>query len=934
MAKSIGSRNLLVTGDWHIDTGNLPLIDRMTKELVHVGRSNGVETLIVVGDIKHAFSPVALSVEKKAIETFQELAKNFLQVCVILGNHDYATPHGGDSWRELIKASAPNVSFMEDGRIQTIHGLNCGFVGYQHSAARMQQFVETLKAEKLDYVFFHQAVKGGLMNVTKTSDHGVDPDAFGCISIGGHFHGQQQIGENTYYCGSPFAHSRGEVNQTKGYILVHNGKPILVQSDLPHIVDPSLPSFRKGLLTEGSTIRLTVDYDAAQPPTAEEIAKIKEETSLQSGCPVEIRLRMLDEDQIREMATPGSDEDALKVFLETIPVEYHAEVSKAVTDALKGLYSPARAHLDVISLRCENFLCFKELSFDFTEGQHVLTGFNGQGKSSVTQLIPAVLFGETSKGQKSTRLRREGSTGPSWGEIKIRLKDGRVLTVTRRRHPKLEFTAVASDGQSYEEKEISKLLGMTMEVMFASLFVDQINVAGLLGGKPSEQRDIMNAFCGSDRYADAFKILQEEESREKRELTNVEWQLRNAESTIAADIRMCEEVTRHNAEVDKRNAERSASNISRLEATYKEIEELRVHEKANMESLSQWTSAQADAQSRMKAAELESSRIRTEILQTKGKASSLRHRKNHISTHCPTCGSPTDAEKVRMIEQANAKLEEEAKAVEAQVLGMEHEYAAKVAGESALTATLNEANRNVGKIQGNLREIGGSIRTLNTIAHSLKLMAEAPLEPYRPMPDTSKHEEILSFAKSELDRQKRRVQVCIYAAEATHPIKGIPAMLTRSIIPALNAVSASVSAKMGTDISVSFQADKNSIKATVSNPSGGSHLEDLSCGEKRIASLITTLTVRDLIDSNILILDEPTLGLDYQKSKGFAELVEHLKSSYRTIITISHDSNFTQYLEGEVWRLTKNADGSIMEKDGAEQPPPPTPPEKPKRKKK
>ena len=67
-----------------------------------------------------------------------------------------------------------------------------------------------------------------------------------------------------------------------------------------------------------------------------------------------------------------------------------------------------------------------------------------------------------------------------------------------------------------------------------------------------------------------------------------------------------------------------------------------------------------------------------------------------------------------------------------------------------------------------------------------------------------------------------------------------------------------------------------------------SHPYDLSGGEQQRVALAKVL----LIDPKILLLDEPTKGIDSFFKLKFAKIIEKLKAQGVTIIMVSHDVEF------------------------------------------
>ena len=68
----------------------------------------------------------------------------------------------------------------------------------------------------------------------------------------------------------------------------------------------------------------------------------------------------------------------------------------------------------------------------------------------------------------------------------------------------------------------------------------------------------------------------------------------------------------------------------------------------------------------------------------------------------------------------------------------------------------------------------------------------------------------------------------------------------------------------------------------------GSHPYDLSGGEQQRAALAKVL----LLDPEIILLDEPTKGLDGFYKKKLAQILKGLTAEGKTILMVSHDIEF------------------------------------------
>jgi energy-coupling factor transport system ATP-binding protein len=85
----------------------------------------------------------------------------------------------------------------------------------------------------------------------------------------------------------------------------------------------------------------------------------------------------------------------------------------------------------------------------------------------------------------------------------------------------------------------------------------------------------------------------------------------------------------------------------------------------------------------------------------------------------------------------------------------------------------------------------------------------------------------------------------------------------------------------------------------------GKHPYDLSCGEQQRAALAKVL----LLEPDILLLDEPTKGLDSEFKQEFASILKSLRKKGITILMVSHDIEFcAEYAE----RCAMFFDGNIV----------------------
>ncbi len=90
-----------------------------------------------------------------------------------------------------------------------------------------------------------------------------------------------------------------------------------------------------------------------------------------------------------------------------------------------------------------------------------------------------------------------------------------------------------------------------------------------------------------------------------------------------------------------------------------------------------------------------------------------------------------------------------------------------------------------------------------------------------------------------------------------------------------------------------------------------SHPYDLSGGEQQKAALAKML----ILKPKILLLDEPTKGIDAHSKKAFSDIVDSLKADGVTIITVTHDVEFAAYSAD---RIAMFFDGNAVSVDTPE----------------
>ena len=156
---------------------------------------------------------------------------------------------------------------------------------------------------------------------------------------------------------------------------------------------------------------------------------------------------------------------------------------------------------------------------------------------------------------------------------------------------------------------------------------------------------------------------------------------------------------------------------------------------------------------------------------------------------------------------------------------------------------------------------------------------------------------------------KQFLEICIESVGRN----GLPAFLCSAIAPQLNKTITFYSEIFTEgEIAVRFRLENGDIELDIENQHGGQNLQDQSAGEMSIAARMVALTFRDVfVPLNLLVLDEPSEGLDSENSLNFARGLKQIQSRFDHIVIITHNAHILGALDPdhriEVVKQNKNS---------------------------
>ncbi len=910
---------IVLSGDWQAQFSNLDTLETYIDWLVSLGRPD--RDLIITGDLKEKLNPNDGRVLKRLQNMLYRLRAVYASVTIVKGNHDqFSVSMESENFLSLI---APPESFLvvEEPEIVRLGGRLVACLPYGTTDA-MREALSSFAADlpgmskpghPWPVLVFHAGIQSARLNALQVDESSesltlgdLHPEIYSAC-FGGHYHYRQQVGTNAWYVGSPFCHSWGEASQIKGAVLYEGGKVQLLDGPIPGWYDPSLPGFEEPATWAGARVRVRVSVNPGSMEIPSLLRAAEAEANAKySGAEIVVEKRV-EEGLSAALTGLGSDQDIVGEWTAQLPAEaqdWALMLENYLLSRLERVATLTRTGAGVrfLEFEGENILSFEKIRIDYRRpaGLRLITATNedwgnrsnGSGKTSYMQMLPIVMAGKSLKGQKADKWRRRGSTGRSYGRLKMELPNGSVVEVERQRHPK-QYVRLYVNGKDETSgmgdadviKTLENLTGLTWSMITSAIYVDQGGVNRLLSGTDSERKQIVADFLNLERYAKAQEVIKFERERLQ---------------TLRAD--MGESFQLEEANLRKLESFLLTLESMRAEETAKHEETLTTAEReavAVASSLGEANRHLAEARANLRNAENAAAENSRALMKLNFEGESLLKsvkaaERAAEAGKCPTCGAETEGntagladvdkhqKRIKAIERERAPLQVKDKSL-----------------REAVTACNLAESQIVDEVQGFSREaavLRNRIDTAKREVDRLKAVGE--------------NEE---RTRTQIREAKRRVRIFKDAEGAVaedlkflgHGIRafgkdGIPALISARLCPRLNQFAEYYSDLFtGGQIRVSFDMKKDDIEISIGNATGGAGLLDQSGGETRMASLVVAFSLRELISGcNVLMLDEPGEGLDETGMRAFVSGLARMADHYDTIMLCTHSPYAKDELQG------------------------------------
>lgn len=907
----------IVTSDWQASWSNLDKCEIALQELLQQCSNNSISLVVHAGDFKHHYSPVDVRVINFGVHFVRTLRDRMIAVVILLGNHDRVSMSAtSDNWFPALRAAGAvtidKPTYLKDYDIAA--------VPFMASIDEAKSAFKSLakKAKQTTTLLFHNEISGCKLNVASHSkDESLKlpdlcPSSY-AICLGGHIHLRQRVKGNCYYVGSPFAQDWSEANQRKGNMLVDDSKVTFLETAIPGMYDPSLPGFEKASPAswKGARVRVHAAFDksasVAYQPFINKVCTAA--TKRYPGADITVVPEFLDSDTAVQVEAGNTDASTIAAYVNktyTGSTSDKAKISTYLTSKLSkfGAWSLDSRTIKFISASAENFLCFEKVKLAYKPGITVVTGVNkdwigrnnGSGKTSLMQIPVAAIAGETFKKQKAQALVRRNSDKKSKSFVSLRFRsaDNKLCEVVRSRRPRfLQFIVDGKDqsigiGSVGTQEEIQRVSGLSLETIKNSMYIDQGAISAVLSGSDTERKNIFSKFLGLERYELARKECVEVLSKIKKKIAEAEEDVRSLKSSISTTRETIKDFVGEVSVAELKQKVKAAKNkLVKCERKLKAFSDTSLQS-----SLSKQEEHEADlckelVELRMKRSEYAG------LINSNLAAIDKILKYNKLKT-CPVCKQRVN----------NRMLKIETSTLHKAVIALQESdttIARKSAGLLEKLHILREA------IADTKSDMSSRTREVAFLEASYISLEKDLSNAIARRAVKAKYVAKLKHSKKQLERMETYLhtlhedvageQYCIKALSRD----GVPAFIVANIVPKLNAASKRYAKLFSeNEIQVLFRSESGDIDVEVLNLHGGESLKDQSAGETRIAGIITSFAVRDVINpSNLLVLDEPGESLDEINAKVFAEGLREASKELGCVLITTHNPFILGELRGE-----------------------------------
>ena len=224
----------------------------------------------------------------------------------------------------------------------------------------------------------------------------------------------------------------------------------------------------------------------------------------------------------------------------------------------------------------------------------------------------------------------------------------------------------------------------------------------------------------------------------------------------------------------------------------------------------------------------------------------------------------------------------------------------------------------------NLKEVIDNLEGLNKNMKSLKFQSKtiqndfeecngSVLDLYKKVGSLEQKVINLQNQRQELQDLQEEFSAADLYMRCMHP-NGIAYDVIKRKLPVINEEIAKILANI-VDFEVFFEDDGKRLDIFIKHPLYGPRPLEMGSGaEKTIAAMairLSLLSVSSLPKSDIFILDEPGTALDEENMQGFIDILDLIKSYFKTVLLISHLDSLKDCVDMQITIDKKNGYASV-----------------------
>ncbi len=220
--------------------------------------------------------------------------------------------------------------------------------------------------------------------------------------------------------------------------------------------------------------------------------------------------------------------------------------------------------MELIELKMKNFKSHLDATINFVNGNNVIVGENGAGKSSILEGIMYALYGNV-QGRKLEDLVRKGT---SKMEIQLTFKHGgKTYKVTRtgqlmksstkttaKLHVQGKKDPIATK-QSVVSQEIERILGHDAKTFQNVVYIRQGEITQIFSHTPQTRKELFDRLLGLEKYETAYKRLADPIKKLKHDIDMLNVSIEALEENVSKIPQVEKEVKQFRKKISSLNNE-------------------------------------------------------------------------------------------------------------------------------------------------------------------------------------------------------------------------------------------------------------------------------------------------------------------------------------------------------------------------------------------